>query len=462
MRVTVKYTKRILSAVLVSMLVIAQILTARGAGAATAITITSPTSNSSVGGSSFTVSGTATPKRLITVKVGGSTVGTTTSDASGNWSLNVSGQTAGPKTIEATASVQYAYATNAGDATITVINAATDEKVGSNISSGGVNQTNMAMRPDGAQMVTIAGFGGNAVKVWSLADQAAPTISNNITAPDTNTIGLVYTPSGDEFWITSFDGIGGAHVRAYDSNAPGTFTDVTGYTGFAPAGVAFNSTGTRAYVSDCADNNIHVINTATMAEIGTFTGQCGGLGIASNNTSFLLNTSGSTVTPVDIGAESLGSNISVGGSPTGMQPNGDATKWYVTSPNGGSNGFVTEVNSISNIITTVYSIGGSPRSTAFNTDFSKAYVTDSVAGTVTVRDGASFAALSTITAGDQTTGIVITPLESASATVNFTYTGATLADTGQPIVLLQVLAILAILLPASAYIVRRFSTTSGR
>lgn len=459
MRVNIK---KLVSLCLVSLFAVVQIVLPATSVAATTVSITSPTANSSVGGSSFTVTGTATAKRLITVSVNGAVVGTTTSDNSGNWSLEVTNQTAGLKTISATASVQYVYATNAGDATLSVFNAATNEKIGSNVSSGGANQTNIVMRPDGAQMVSIAGFGGNAAKVWSLADQSAPVISNNITAADTNTVGLAYTPSGDEFWITSFDGVGGFTIRAYDSSNPATFTDVTGYTGFAPAGFGFNNDGTRAYIADCADNNIHVINTTTMAEISTFAGQCGGVGIGSGNVAYSINTSSSNITPINIGAETSGSAIVVGGSPTGLIFNADASRIYVSSPNGGTGGFVSEVNTGTNAVANTYAIGGSPRFTVFNADYSRAYVSDSVAGTMTVRNGTTFATISALSAGSETTGLTITPLESASTSVNFTYTGASLADTGQSRQLIQTLAILALVLPAVYLVVRRVVTTSGR
>lgn len=453
--------KKIRSILLASLLVLVQLVLPVHASAATTIAITSPSVNSSVSGSTFTVTGTATAKRLITVSVNGSVVGTTTSDGSGNWSLEVSGQAAGAKTISATASVQYVYATNAGDATLSVFNVATNEKIGSNISSGGVNQTNMTMRPDGQQMVSIAGFGGNAAKVWDLTDQSAPVISHNITAADSNTIGVSYTPSGDQFWITSFDGVGGFHIRAYDSSDPTSFSDVTGYTGFAPAGFSFNNDGSRAYISDCADNNIHVINTTTMAQVSTFAGQCGGVGIGAGNVAFSMNTSSSNVTPINIGAESSGSAIVVGGLPTGLVYNGDASKLYVSSPNGGTGGYISEVDTALNSVSNTYAIGGSPRFVVFNSDYSRAYVSDSVAGTMTVRDANTFNSIVALTSGSETTGLAITPLESATATVNFTYSGPALADTGESRQLIELIATVAIILPAIYLVARRLVTTSG-
>lgn len=85
--------------------------------AATTVSISSPTTGSSETGTSFTVSGTATPHRNITVEINGTVEGTTTSDSSGDWSVDVIGQSPGTKSIEVTAGTQHLYTNvlNTGD-----------------------------------------------------------------------------------------------------------------------------------------------------------------------------------------------------------------------------------------------------------------------------------------------------------------------------------------------------------
>lgn len=172
--------KKLKLLILASFLVAPLILSPIRASAATTVSITSPTSGEEVTGTSFTVTGTATADRKITVSVNGDEVGTTTSDGSGDWSLEVTGQDAGAKTIEATASVSYAYVANTADATISVINAVTNEKIGSNISSG-VNQTGVTIKPDGTQMVTTSGLMPREIQLLAIAATELTLIVRHLT-----------------------------------------------------------------------------------------------------------------------------------------------------------------------------------------------------------------------------------------------------------------------------------------
>lgn len=69
--------------------------------AAVSIDITSPT-NSSSQPASFTVTGTATPNRNISLTSNGNPAGNTISDGLGNWSINLTNQPTGSLTLEAT------------------------------------------------------------------------------------------------------------------------------------------------------------------------------------------------------------------------------------------------------------------------------------------------------------------------------------------------------------------------
>lgn len=82
--------------IIVSMVVISPTATA-----AVNVGITSPT-NGSNQSTSFSVIGTATPNRSITLTVNGNPAGNTTSDGLGNWSINLVNQSIGNLTIEAT------------------------------------------------------------------------------------------------------------------------------------------------------------------------------------------------------------------------------------------------------------------------------------------------------------------------------------------------------------------------
>lgn len=443
-----------------SILVVPLILSPIRASAATTVAITSPTSGEEVTGTSFTVTGTATADRLITVSVNGDEVGTTTSDGSGDWSLEVTGQDAGAKTITAVASIHYAYVTNSGDATISVLDTDTDQKIGSNISSG-VNQPTLVIRSDNDQMVTAGALGSDQVRVWDLSDPAVPTITDSITSQYTHTLGLAYTPDGSEFWTVSTDFGGNTSIRSYDSSNPATTANITGYTGFAGITIGFNGAGDKAYVTDCADNAIHVIDVATKAETSTFAAGCGGIVVGPNDVSFLVDSTNDSVKPLNLAGESAGSGIAVGDAPLGIMFNTDGSRAYV--PSSSSNN-ISVINTNTNTVIDTIPLTGGPKTGIFDSAGSKAYIARSTTDQVVVVDAETFSELSNIDVGDSPVGVVAGPSESATTSVDFTLVAASssssddvLADTGQNTHLYLALAT-GLLVAPIVYLRKRYIT----
>ena len=68
--------------------ILLSLLLAKNVNAAPSVTITSPTPNQSVPGTSFTVRGTASPNTTIVVSANDVSLAQTKSDSSGNWSIN--------------------------------------------------------------------------------------------------------------------------------------------------------------------------------------------------------------------------------------------------------------------------------------------------------------------------------------------------------------------------------------
>lgn len=439
----------LLAGLLISPLLLVPVKTS----AATTVAITSPSSNSTISGGSFTVSGTATADRKITVSVNGTEVGTTTSNGSGSWSLVVSGQIAGVKTITAVASVHYAYVSNSADATISVLDTDTDQKVGANISSG-INQSNLVVSPDGTQMVTAGGFGSADIRVWDLTDPAVPAISDNITAPLANNLGLEYVPDGSEFWAVSTDFGGNTTIRSYNASNPATTADITGYTGLAGITIQFNAAGNKAYVSDCGDSAVHVIDVATKAETSTIAGVgCGGLAVGPNDITYLVDSTNDRVKQVNLSAETAGAFITVGDAPGAVLFNSDGSRAYVTNSNSNN---ISVINTGTDTVIETIALTGGPKSGIFNADGSKAYIARSTTDQIIVADGDTFSELSNITVGDTPVGVKAGPSESATASVSFTLAAtSSLAATGKNTYLYMVVAGLLIV-GSTAYLRYRF------
>lgn len=420
--------------------------------AATTVSITSPTSNSSVNGTSFTVTGTATAKRKITVTVNGTTVGTTTSDNSGNWSLNVTGQSAGAKTIEATASVSYAYVPNLSASTISVINTVTDEQIGSDISSS-VGQNNAVVSPDGTQMVSVSGFGANAIKVWSLSNPEVPVITHNLTATGAHAIAVNYTPDGTYFYVSSEAGdFSSGTVTRYNSADPTISAAVTGYNQNFPAYPAMSSDSTRVYVANVVSSTISVINIATNTQLSTFASSGGGGPLKSDDIhGYSISNGGDSATPYNTQTETSGSAISVGDGPLGSAFNQDQSLLLVANATSDN---ISIINTNSNTVTDTIGTGAgsSPFFPAFTNDFSKLYVSESGLDQISVRNPTTLATVSTISVGDNPRQFDIGPDQTATTSVNFTLTNSTLAGTGTNVANLILLAGALIFVTSSTFL----------
>ena len=463
-----KILNKFSSFIALTLLLLAVLLPAIPVSAVTTISITSPTSGEEVTGTSFTVTGTATADRLITVSVDGDEVGTTTSDGSGDWSLEVSGQSAGAKTVTATASVQYAYVGNANSATISVINTVTDEVV--NTVSSTTNQSGaVVISPDGSQMISLSGYGGDGtIRVYSLADPENPSITNNLTAPDSYAVNAIYSPSGNHFYVTSVESdFSSSTITRYVSATPGTSAAVTGFDQIFPAGAAFASDGSELYVSNVISGSLSVINTGTNTQTSTFsTGGAtfaGSMVLSSNdNDAYVSANNQDAVIPVDIGGASAGSSITVGDGPQGITFNEDESRVIVVNTTTNN---LSSINTTTDTVADTVSTGAStsPRVPMFNSDFSKLYVTFNGTDQVGVLDPVTFATNSTITVGDQPWGLALGPVETATDTLNFNLLSATtssseetLADTGVNTYLYFAIAV-ALMLPSIIYLKRRFN-----
>lgn len=460
--------KRILAFFGTSIVLAAQLLLIAPVHAATAVSITSPTSGSTETGTSFTVTGTATADRKITVEVDGDEVGTTTSDGSGDWTLEVTGQDAGSKTITATASVQYAYVGNSNSATISVINTITDEVVNT-VSSTTNTAGGIAISPDGTQMVSVSGYGGDGtVRVYSLADPETPTITNNITAANDNAVNVIYSPSGTHFYVSSVqDGFGASAVTRYVSATPGTTAAVTGFNQAFPAGMAFSSDGATLYVSNVISGTLSVINAGTNSQSSSFlTGGATYAGIIvlsdNDNDLYISSANQDAAIPVNIAGASAGTGITIGDEPQSLTFNSDQSRVIVANSAGNT---LSSINTATNTVASTVSTGAStsPMFPGFNSDFSKLYVTFRGTDRVGVLDPDTLATTATITVGDQPVALALAPVESASDEVTFslleeeavsTSSAEALADTGQNTYLYFALACTLLIIP-SVYIKKR-------
>lgn len=248
--------------------------------AASSVTITTPATDQSLPTGSFTVSGTASSDKAVTVKIDGNTVGTTLATG-GNWSLNVSGVSAGSHSLSAQVSDgPFAYITNFTSDSVSVVDTNSNTVTTTiPVSTGAVG---VAYSPDRSRVYTTGFSVSDNVAV---IDTATNTVIATIPIPDYPT-GIAVSPDGSKAYVTSYMSNIVSVVNLSNNTVSGTIT-----VGDSPAGVVFSPNGNRAYISNAASIDVSVIDTANDSVVATVT---------------------------------LGS-----GQPFGLDTNGDGTRLYV-------------------------------------------------------------------------------------------------------------------------------------
>lgn len=416
--------KRLLSASLAIVLVaVAVAIPAHRSQAATTVAITSPTSASTVNGTSFTVSGTASPGVKVTVKVNSAAVGSTYADTSGNWSLAVTNQAAGAKTIEATATGNaIAYVNNRNSETISMINTSTNT-VTDTFAVGGDADSGTTLNADGTRLAIFPGAGGDdTVKIFNTATQ---TLVDTFSANDS--FGGQFTPDGTKLYVTES---AGSAVSVWETtNYTQIGSDIA--VGAIPTGIAMNPDGSEVYISNTGVGSISIINTTSDTVTGDLvTGLTSpAYSVISSDGDFLYVVSGAlaSVYKININTQAVVSNIASGTS-VGLAINPANTTLYGTSA---SNDEVAVINAV-NSTSTSSTIGNEPVGIIVSNDGTRVYVNSAQDDTTLVLDASTMTQIagSPITVGDSPGWIVMGPDETATASVSFTLTNSTLADTG--------------------------------
>lgn len=422
-------------------LLMTPLLSALPTQAATSVTITSPTNGSSAKGTSFTVTGTATAARNISVKVNGSVVGTTTSDSGGNWSINVTGQTAGPKTIEATASYQQLYfnSLNVGslsDSVMTKLNPVNNQSEGT-FSVFSNSTAPLFWVPNGDFTKAYGASGPLGSPYIYTIDLVNGSISSFIMAGTSPNPGIpAYNNDYSKVYIPDSDGLNDI-VRVYN-----TATDAEIGSGISVgdcANFAAQRPGTNEiWVSNLCDDTISVIDTLTDTVTNThstpasvtclyftpdgsklYGAQCG-----NNNTIFEIDPNTGTAT------DTITMPSGIPGYALSM--NSDGSKLYIPNP---SNNQLDVLDTTTNTITQVSAVGAGPLGVAISPDDSRAYVSNANTtggfngNTISVVDLATNTLIDTISVAVAPSVGWFAPLESASTSVSFTLLDNTSVDT---------------------------------
>ncbi len=305
----------------------------------------------------------------------------------------------------------YAYITNGGSNTVSVINTATDTITA--VVSVGSTPYGVAVSPDGTK-VYVANRGSNTVSVID-------TATNNVTAtvPVGNTPeGAAVSPDGTKLFVANLNSTTVSVINTTTNTVIATVP-----VGNNPSGVAVNPSGTKVYVTNTQSNTVSVIDTATNTVVATVDAGTYPFGVAvspDGSKVYVPNLNSNSVSVINTSTDAVTASINVGSYPVEIAVNPDGTKVYVANYLGNS---VSVINTATNTVESTISVGINPVGVTVSLDGTKVYVANYLSNSVSVIDAATNTVKSTVNVGINPIAygrfIVEKPREPVLPAVNF-------------------------------------------
>jgi YVTN family beta-propeller protein len=302
----------------------------------------------------------------------------------------------------------FAYITNSGDNTVSVIDTATNA-VTATIAVGGY-PFGVAVHPDGATIYVT----NTEDATVSVIDAATNKVTATIPVGGGPVYGVAVTPNGSNLYVA----IGYGGVAVIDTNTNSIIHNITGLA--LTVGIAVHPDGSTAYVSS-AEMGLYIIDTTTNTVVKNITeGWCSHLAAhPDGSTVYVSCEMESEVYMLDTSTNAVTNRIEGVGGGVAVHP--DGSKVYVFGSDSGQN-TVTVIDVATNTATDTIPIGNGGYGIATHPDGSKIYVVNEHNDTVSVIDASTHAVLKEIPVGDQPQGfgLFIGPLASnpISVTIN--------------------------------------------
>ena len=196
---------------------------------------------------------------------------------------------------------------------VSFINLSANQVTSTLMTDPSVNPHGLAISPDGTRLyITSFNPDNSVVLEIDMATHKILATIPTITYPQ----GAILSPDGSQLWITS------PYAGAVDVIDTLTFTDITRLNISFAYDVAFNSTGTRAYITSQAvsPGQVFAVDTGSYQTIKTYTVGTGPTDISiSYGDQFLVvnNNNDVTISVIDL-VKGTQSTTSVGASPSGI------------------------------------------------------------------------------------------------------------------------------------------------
>jgi len=238
----------------------------------------------------------------------------------------------------------------------------------------GSGPLSIVILPNGTKAY-VSSYNDGAVTVIDLSNNSTTTILLPAPGFPANGFFVALTPDASEFWVV--DGTRGIDVyRVSDNSLIATIPVAAG-----PVAVAFDPTGTKAYVADYASADATIIDVATHSVTGTFAvpGVPYGVAFSPDGTTAYVSDNGGTITPVDVATDTPGPAIPTTG--TGLESvtfSPDGTRAYVPG-----NGAMQVIDVSTNALLAPVPVGAGARLLAMNAAGTFGYVSNTSDGTIT-------------------------------------------------------------------------------
>lgn len=279
-----------------------------------------------------------------------------------------------PFGISITPNGEYAYVTNGGSASVSVINTATNT-VSSTIPVG-ISPFGVAITPDG-EYVYVTNGGSASVSVIE-------TATNTITATiivGIGPYGVAITPNGEYAYITNF-GTSTVSVVSTASNMVVATIPV----GNSPQGIAITPDGKYVYVANFGGGTVSVVSTNSNTVAATLTVECGPVDIAftsKGSYAYVVNSGSGSVSVIEVATTNVVSRIAGFTQPSGIALTSNDAYVYATNLGGDT---VSVISTANNSLITSITVGMGPYGVAITPNDERAYVVNYNSATVSVVD----------------------------------------------------------------------------
>ncbi|MEI6752953.1 MAG: FISUMP domain-containing protein [Paludibacter sp.] len=288
---------------------------------------------------------------------------------------------------EGAAITSYAYVSNQGNNTVSVINTSTNT-VTATVNVGNT-PSGVSISPDGKK-VYVSNGGSNTV---SVINTATNTVTSTI-AVGSSPYGICVSPDGSKVYVANEVSSNVSVINTATNTVLATVA-----AGSHPNGISISPDGSKVYVVNWGNNNVNVINTATNTVTATITVGNGPFGVCvspDGSKAYVTNRNSNTVSVINTATNTVTATVAVGTFPFGISVSPDGSKVYVANQ---SSNTVSVISTTTNTVTATVAVGTNPFGTSVSPDGTKVYVSNINSNNVSVINAGSNTVTSTVSIG---------------------------------------------------------------